>query len=176
MNKNVFDFKNKTAVITGGAQGFGLDIAKRFLDGGAKVVIWDIDTKLLEKVLNNINNDNLTSNIVDVSNYKTVEDAVNKTLKNRLIDLINMFVEDHNVIHSWDEKDILTLDKLIKNEVRGERQEIFGLDQKPGIDLYYYSKDPFSNSKEDNIWVPKDIKKKDLPSWNSRNIYFFETI
>ena len=71
-----------------------------------------------------------------------------------------MFVEDHNVIHSWDEKDILTLDKLIKNEVRGERQEIFGLDQKPGIDLYYYSKDPFSNSKEDNIWVPKDIKKK----------------
>ena len=69
MNKNLFDFKNKTAVITGGAQGFGLDIAKRFLEGGAKVVIWDIDSKLLEKVLNSINNDNLTSNIVDVSNY-----------------------------------------------------------------------------------------------------------
>ena len=26
-----FDLKNKTAVITGGAQGFGLDIAKKFL-------------------------------------------------------------------------------------------------------------------------------------------------
>ena len=51
MNKNLFDFKNKTAVITGGAQGFGLDIAKRFLGGGAKVVIWDIDSELLEKVL-----------------------------------------------------------------------------------------------------------------------------
>ena len=88
MNKNLFDFKNKTAVITGGAQGFGLDIAKRFLEGGAKVVIWDIDSKLLEKVLNNINNDNLTSNIVDVSNYKTVEDAVNKTLKNSNIELL----------------------------------------------------------------------------------------
>ena len=88
MNKNLFDFKNKTAVITGGAQGFGLDIAKRFLEGGAKVVIWDIDSKLLEKVLNNINNDNLTSNIVDVSNYKTVEDAVNKTLKNSNIDIL----------------------------------------------------------------------------------------
>ena len=62
MNKNLFDFKDKTAVITGGAQGFGLDIAKRFLEGGAKVVIWDIDSKLLEKVLNSINNDNLTSN------------------------------------------------------------------------------------------------------------------
>ena len=51
MNKNKFDFSNKTAVITGGAQGFGLDIAKRFLDSGAKVIIWDIDSKLLDKVI-----------------------------------------------------------------------------------------------------------------------------
>ena len=32
MNKINYDFKNRTAVVTGGAQGFGLDIAKRFLD------------------------------------------------------------------------------------------------------------------------------------------------
>ena len=43
-----FDFQGRTAVVTGGAQGFGLDIAKRFLDGGAKVFIWDIDEKLLK--------------------------------------------------------------------------------------------------------------------------------
>ena len=78
MNKNKFDFSNKTAVITGGAQGFGLDIAKRFLDSGAKVVIWDIDSKLLDKVINDINNTNLSSNVVDVSVYKEVEDTVNK--------------------------------------------------------------------------------------------------
>ena len=31
MEKITFDFKNRTALVTGGAQGFGLDIAKRFL-------------------------------------------------------------------------------------------------------------------------------------------------
>ena len=40
-----FDLKNKTAVITGGAQGFGLDIAKKFLSSGSKVFIWDIAEK-----------------------------------------------------------------------------------------------------------------------------------
>ena len=88
MNKNKFDFSNKTAVITGGAQGFGLDIAKRFLDSGAKVIIWDIDTKLLEKVLKDTNNSNLSSNIVDVSIYRDVEDSVNKILKKTNIDIL----------------------------------------------------------------------------------------
>ena len=88
MNKNKFDFSNKTAVITGGAQGFGLDIAKRFLDSGAKVIIWDIDAKLLEKVLKDVNNTNLSSNIVDVSIYRDVEDSVNKILKKTNIDIL----------------------------------------------------------------------------------------
>ena len=88
MNKNKFDFSNKTAVITGGAQGFGLDIAKRFLDSGAKVIIWDIDAKLLEKVLKDINNTNLSSNNVDVSIYKDVEDSVNKILNKTNIDIL----------------------------------------------------------------------------------------
>ena len=58
-----FDLKNKTAVITGGAQGFGLDIAKKFLDFGANVIIWDVDKKELEKSFKEINNDKLSFNI-----------------------------------------------------------------------------------------------------------------
>jgi NAD(P)-dependent dehydrogenase (short-subunit alcohol dehydrogenase family) len=73
MEKITFDFKNRTALVTGGAQGFGLDIAKRFLDSGAKVFIWDIDDDLLKKVANEINNPNLNYNKVDVSNFKDVE-------------------------------------------------------------------------------------------------------
>ena len=46
-----FDLKNRTAIITGGAQGFGLDIAKRFLNSGVKTIIWDIDEKELQKAV-----------------------------------------------------------------------------------------------------------------------------
>ena len=69
MEKITFNFQNRIALITGGAQGFGLDIAKRFLKSGAKVIIWDIDTKMLEKAIKEIDNPNLSSNNVDVSNY-----------------------------------------------------------------------------------------------------------
>ena len=87
---NQFDFKNRTAVITGGAQGFGLDIAKRFLDSGAKVFIWDIDEKLLKSAVEELKNPNLFYNVVDVSNYKDVEKNVTEiTLKSNIDILIN---------------------------------------------------------------------------------------
>ena len=88
MKKNEYNFNNRTALITGGAQGFGLDIAKRFLNSGAKVIIWDIDAELLESAKKEVNNDNLSSDIVDVSNYKDVESATSKILKNSKIDIL----------------------------------------------------------------------------------------
>ena len=88
MNKIKFDFKDKTAVITGGAQGFGLDIAKRFLDSDAKVIIWDIDPEMLEKATKEVNNSNLSSNVVDVSNYQEVEDCVKEITKKSNIDIL----------------------------------------------------------------------------------------
>ena len=68
-----FDLKDKTAVITGGAQGFGLDIAKKFLSSGSKVFIWDIDEKELLKATKEISNKNLNYNVVDVSNFDQVQ-------------------------------------------------------------------------------------------------------
>ena len=88
MDKITFDFNDKTAVITGGAQGFGLDIAKRFLKSGAKVIIWDVDSKMLEKAIKDLDNPNLSSNIVDVSNYKEVEKCTYKILENLNIDIL----------------------------------------------------------------------------------------
>ena len=87
---NKFDFKNKTAVITGGGQGFGLDIAKRFLESGARVIIWDIDEDLLKSAANEVNNENLSYDVVDVSNYTQVEKSVSQiTSKNNIDILIN---------------------------------------------------------------------------------------
>ena len=88
MNKINYDFKNRTAIVTGGAQGFGLDIAKRFLDSGGKVIIWDIDKKMIEKASNQLNSPNLSSNIVDVSNYNEVEKSVSEITKNNNIDIL----------------------------------------------------------------------------------------
>ena len=47
---NQIDLNNKTAVITGGAQGFGYSMVERFSQSGAKVVIWDKDQELIDSL------------------------------------------------------------------------------------------------------------------------------
>ena len=88
MDNITFNFNNRTALITGGAQGFGLDIAKRFLNSGAKVIIWDIDSETVDKASKDLNNSNLSSNIIDISNFKEVEVCANKIFKNSNIDIL----------------------------------------------------------------------------------------
>jgi len=83
-----FDLKNRTAIITGGAQGFGLDIAKRFLKSGAKAIIWDNDEDELKKVVKKIDNPNLSCNIVDVSNFKNVNETISEIAKSSNIDIL----------------------------------------------------------------------------------------
>ena len=116
MNKIKFDFKDRTAVITGGAQGFGLDIAKRFLDSGAKVIIWDIDPKLIDEAIKEINNPNLSSNIVDVSSFKDVEAAVSKISKIDI--LINNAGITGPTMPLW-EYDVEMWNKIVKINLSG---------------------------------------------------------
>ena len=114
-----FDFKNRTAVVTGGAQGFGLDVAKRFLVSGAKVFIWDIDEKLLKLVIEEINNPNLEYKVVDVANYKDVEKNVSEiTTKTNIDILINNAGITGPTGPLW-EYDVETWNKIVQINLMG---------------------------------------------------------
>ncbi|MDA9754766.1 SDR family oxidoreductase [Candidatus Pelagibacter sp.] len=72
-----YDLNNRVAVVTGGAQGFGLAITDRFIEAGAKVVIWDIDENAAKDAIDKVKSENLSHQVVDVTNFK----IVNKNLE-----------------------------------------------------------------------------------------------
>ena len=84
---NKINLENRVAIVTGGAQGFGLAITKRFVESGAKVLIWDKDIEYLNKV--DLKNTHKIE--VDVSNYKSVENAFAESLthENKIDILVN---------------------------------------------------------------------------------------
>ena len=86
---NNFDLKNKIAIVTGGAQGFGLDIAKKFINSGAEVRIWDNDENELNNVIKKENNENLKYDVVDVTDFESVNKTVKNLKKSKIDILIN---------------------------------------------------------------------------------------
>lgn len=131
---NQFDLKNRTALITGGAQGFGFDIAKKFLNSGANVIIWDIDEKELQNAVKKINNSKLSYNVADVSNFEKINQTVFEINKKTNIDilinnagitkdalLMKMKDEDWNEVIDTNLKSVFKLSqsvirKMIKNK------------------------------------------------------------
>ena len=71
-----FNLKNRVAIVTGGAQGFGYAITERFIESGAKVVVWDIDENEAKKTLEKISSKELSYQIVDVSNFETINKSL----------------------------------------------------------------------------------------------------
>jgi len=84
---NKFSLDKRTAIITGGAQGFGLAMTKRFLESGASVIIWDFDKLAVEQTIKKIDNLKLSSTIIDVTNFTQVTAEVEKITKNKKIDI-----------------------------------------------------------------------------------------
>ena len=77
-----FDLTNRVAIVTGGAQGFGYAITERFIKSGAKVIIWDIDENESKKALETISSENLSYQIVDVSNFEVINKNLLQIEKN----------------------------------------------------------------------------------------------
>ena len=75
---NQIDLKNKVAIVTGGAQGFGYAMVERFSQSNAKVIIWDMDKNLMDS----LSLPSLVSTMqVDVTSFESIENATNKVLK-----------------------------------------------------------------------------------------------
>jgi len=84
---NKFDLNNRVSVVTGGAQGFGLAIAKKFLDCGAEVIVWDIDKSALNRTQESIKNEKFTTQIVDITNFNEVTKNIELIANKKNIDI-----------------------------------------------------------------------------------------
>ena len=97
---NKIDLNNRTAVVTGGVQGFGLAVVERFIDSGAKVVIWDRDQKLLD----DLNIDNTIKINIDISNFDNVSSGFKLTLER--VDKVDILVNNAGIagptVKSWE--------------------------------------------------------------------------
>ena len=79
---NKIDLSGRTAVVTGGAQGFGRAITERFVASGAKVAIWDRDTKLADKTAKEVGNGTIVvaCDVADEGSVAAARDATVKAL------------------------------------------------------------------------------------------------
>ena len=76
-----YDLKDRVAIVTGGAQGFGLAITERFIEAGAKVIIWDVDENAAKKAVTKIKSENVSYQIVDVTNFEIINKNLLETEK-----------------------------------------------------------------------------------------------
>ena len=90
-----YDLNNRIAIVTGGAQGFGLAITERFIGAGAKVIIWDIDEKAAKKAIDKLKSDNVSFQIVDVTNFEIINKNLNEVEKN--FGKIDIFVNNAGI-------------------------------------------------------------------------------
>jgi len=77
---NQLDFKGRAAIVTGGAQGIGLAIAKRLAASGARVRIWDRDAKLLDASVAALGSQ-ASGDALDVTDAAAVERGVKTALE-----------------------------------------------------------------------------------------------
>jgi NAD(P)-dependent dehydrogenase (short-subunit alcohol dehydrogenase family) len=77
---NQIDLKQRHAIVTGGAQGIGLSIAKRLLASGASVSLWDRDADVLKATEAQLSGTHKVSiHLVDVSDPDGVTKAAQAT-------------------------------------------------------------------------------------------------
>jgi 3-oxoacyl-[acyl-carrier protein] reductase len=82
MSNVQFSFKNKAAVVTGGAQGIGFQITLSFLQAGGNVAVWDYSEQALDAAKKELSQfkDQVYFSRVDVTQKESCEAAVQAML------------------------------------------------------------------------------------------------
>ena len=88
--------KGKTAIVTGGASGFGEGIVRKFLDEGARVVIADINLDAANRLADEVGKDAIAV-YVDVTSGASVEQLRTDTEKS--FDRIDIVINNAGVTH-----------------------------------------------------------------------------
>lgn len=70
----------KVALITGGSSGIGLEIAKKFLSCGCKVIIGGTNEEKMKKICKEIDNENLKYIVLNVINIKEIPNKIAKVV------------------------------------------------------------------------------------------------
>jgi 2-dehydro-3-deoxy-L-rhamnonate dehydrogenase (NAD+) len=70
-----YDFSGRTAVVTGGAGGFGRAIAARLHEAGAAVALWDADADAVRRAAAEVGSERVLAQQVDITNEGAVSAA-----------------------------------------------------------------------------------------------------
>jgi 3-oxoacyl-[acyl-carrier protein] reductase len=76
---NTIDLKDRCAVVTGGAAGIGLAIARRFAESGARVSLWDLDGAAARAAAESLPGAGHAGIAVDVADEASVQRATDQT-------------------------------------------------------------------------------------------------
>ena len=123
---------NKISIITGSASGFGKGISKKFTEQGAKVIMVDINEKLLKKVSKKFSQDYFVADVSKEAHFKSLY----KYAK-RKYEKIDIFVNNAGITHK---------PKPMETVTEKEFDRVFNVNAKS---VYYCAK----------FFVP-DMKKK----------------
>ena len=151
--------KNKIAIITGSASGFGKGIAKKFTEEGAKLIMVDINSKLLKKTSNNLFQDHFVADVSKSSDFKSllsfaykkhgnIDIVVNNagiTHKPKFMELVNE--KEFDKVFNVNAKSVYYCGKFFVPKMKKKRKGVIlnvastaGLSPRPKLNWYNASK------------------------------------
>jgi 3-oxoacyl-[acyl-carrier protein] reductase len=81
LQTNTINLADRVAVVTGGAQGIGLEVGRRLLESGARLVVWDVNPAGIEQARTQLRRHDVHFERVDIADYASVQAAVAATLE-----------------------------------------------------------------------------------------------